>query len=74
MSDTPTPSERLAQPEAVLTTSDLAELGYSRRAVASILHACPVQLWEGYARPLVRVADFLEWRERSTYRDGDRVR
>ena len=44
-----------------------------RRSVDAIFRACPVEVWEGYSRPLIRVADFLEWRERSTYR-GDRVR
>jgi hypothetical protein len=33
----------------------------------------PVEVWPGYSRPLIRVADFLDWRERNTYR-GDRVR
>lgn len=66
-------AERLANPEAVLSRADLAELGYERRAVDAIFRACPVQSWPGYKRPLIRVADFLEWRERATYRD-DRVR
>lgn len=66
-------SERLANPDAVLTRTDLAELGYERRAVDAIFRACPVESWPGYSRPMIRVADFLEWRERATYR-GDRVR
>lgn len=65
--------ERLENPNGVLSRTDLAELGYERRAVDAIFRACPVEVWEGYSRPLIRVADFLEWRERSTYR-GDRVR
>lgn len=68
----PSAADRLANPHSVLTRSDLRELGYERRAVDAIFRACPVEVWEGYARPMVRVADFLEWRERSTYR-GDRV-
>ena len=64
---------RLENPEAVLTRSDLAELGYERRAVDAIFRACPVECWPGYTRPMIRVADFLEWRELATYR-GDRVR
>jgi len=67
------PSSRLANPEAVLTRSDLAELGYERRAVDAIFRAVPVQVWPGYTRPMILVSDFLEWRERCTYR-GDRVR
>jgi hypothetical protein len=66
-------ADRLANPAAVLTRSDLAELGYERRAVDAIFRDCPVESWEGYSRPPIRVSDFLEWRERATYR-GDRVR
>ena len=69
----PSASERLSNPDAVLTRGDLAELGYERRAVDAIFRACPVEVWEGYSRPMIRVADFLEWRERCTFR-GDRVR
>lgn len=69
----PPAAERLANPAAVLTRSDLAELGYERRAVDAIFRACPVESWEGYSRPMILVADFLTWRERATYR-GDRVR
>jgi hypothetical protein len=68
-----TPEDRLESPAAVLTRSDLSELGYERRAVDAIFRACPVERWPGYSRPMIRVADFLVWRERCTYR-GDRVR
>jgi hypothetical protein len=57
----------------VLTRTDLRELGYERRAVDAIFRAVPVEIWPGYKKPMIRVADFLEWRERCTYRD-DRVR
>jgi hypothetical protein len=66
-------AERIRNPDAVLSRSDLAELGYERRAVDAIFRAVPVEVWPGYSRPLIRVADFLDWRERNTYR-GDRVR
>jgi hypothetical protein len=65
--------ERLERPDAVLTRGDLRELGDERRAVDAIYRACPVEVWPGYSKPMIRVADFLEWRERCTYR-GDRVR
>ena len=65
--------ERLGYPDAVLSRTDLRELGYGRRAIDAIFRALPIQAWPGYARPMIRVADFLEWRERCTYR-GDRVR
>lgn len=49
------------------------ELGYERRAVDAIFRACPVESWPGYSRPMIRVSEFLAWRERCTYW-GDRVR
>jgi hypothetical protein len=69
----PSAASRLENPGAVLTRGDLAELGYERRAVDAIFRACPVEKWDGYSRPMIRVASFLEWRELATYR-GDRVR
>lgn len=66
-------AQRLEQPGAVLSRTDLRALGYERRAVDAIFRACDVESWPGYSRPLIRVSDFLEWRERCTYRD-DRVR
>ena len=73
MSARPSAGDRLANPDAILTRTDLAELGYERRAVDAIFRACPVESWPGYSRPMIRVADFVEWREQATYR-GDRVR
>jgi hypothetical protein len=69
----PSPADRLSNPDAVLTRSDLRELGYERRCIDAIFRACPVEAWPDYGRPMIRVASFLEWRERNTYR-GDRVR
>jgi hypothetical protein len=65
--------ELLARPSALLTRSHLAELGLERRAVDAVFRALPVVLLPGYSRPHVRVADYLDLIERSTYRD-DRVR
>lgn len=73
MSARPSASERLGNPDAFLTRGDLAELGLERRAVDATFRACPVVVLPGYSRPLIRVADYLELVERSTYR-GDRVR
>jgi len=69
----PTAADRLANPDAVLTRSDLRELGWERRAVDAIVRGCPVVAVPGYSRPVVLVRDYLELLERSTYR-GDRVR
>ena len=72
MSGKLTLAERLANPDAVLTRGDLAELGYGRAAVDRIFQGCPVIALPGSRRPLIRVADFQTLIERHTYR-GDRV-
>ena len=64
---------RLANSEAVLSRTDLRELGYERRAVDAIFRACPVVSLPGYSRPLIRAEDFRVFLEEHTYR-GDRVR
>jgi hypothetical protein len=69
----PVPSERLHNPDALLSRTDLRELGLERRAVDAVFRELAVVVFPGYSRPLVRVADYLELVERSTYR-GDRVR
>jgi hypothetical protein len=66
-------SERLRDPQAFLTRTDLADLGLQRRAVDAIFRACPVVALPGYSRPMIRVSDFHEFIDGSTYR-GDRVR
>jgi len=69
----PPASERLANPDALLTRGDLAELGLERRAVDAVFRACPVVALPGYSRPMIRVSDYQALMESSTYR-GDRVR
>jgi len=69
----PPAAERLDNPAALLTRTDLRDLGLERRAVDSVFRQLPVVAIPGYSRPLVRVRDYLELLERSTYRD-DRVR
>ena len=66
-------AERLATPEAVLSRTDLQALGLPRRAVDQVFRALPVICLPGYARPFIRVGDYLTLLESSTYR-GDRVR
>jgi hypothetical protein len=72
----PSAAELLATPGAVLTRSDLRELGLERRAVDAVFRECPVIELPGYSRPLVRVEAYLALLEGSTYCDrcGDRVR
>jgi hypothetical protein len=74
VTERPIPAERLSDPNAVLSRGDLRELGWERRAVDAIFRACPVVVLPGYSRPAIRVADYLELLEQSTYRDGERVR
>lgn len=69
----PTAAERLTVREALLSRSDLRDLGLERRAVDAVFRACPVVVLPGYSRPLIRVDDYLALIESSTYR-GDRVR
>lgn len=69
----PSATDLLAKPDALLTRSDLRELGLERRAVDAVLRALPVVALPGYSRPLVRVEDYRKLVERNTFRD-DRVR
>jgi hypothetical protein len=43
------------------------------RPVDAVFRACPVISLPGYSRPMIRVADYRDLIEQSTYR-GDRVR
>lgn len=63
----------LQTPGAVLTRSHLRELGWERRGVDAIFRALPVVAVDGYSRPVIRVDDYLELVQQSTFRD-DRVR
>jgi hypothetical protein len=63
----------LERPDALLTSSHLADLGLNRRAIDAVFRACPIVSFPGYRRPMVRVADYLAFVDASTYR-GDRVR
>jgi hypothetical protein len=67
MSARPSAAERLANPEALLSRSDLRELGLERRAVDAVFRALPVVALPGYSRPLIRVSDYLGLIERSTH-------
>jgi 5-methylcytosine-specific restriction endonuclease McrA len=63
-----TAAERLINPDAVLSRTDLRELGYERRAVDAIFRACSVVVLPGYSRPLIRVVDYAAFLERCTPR------
>jgi hypothetical protein len=68
--------ERLELPEAVLSRTDLATLGWQRRAVDAIFRECAkregVVILPGYRRPMVRVATYRTVVAESTY-GNDRV-
>jgi hypothetical protein len=57
----------------MLTRSHLRELGLERRAVDAVFRECSIIVLPGYARPMIKVADYLAHLEAHTYR-GDRVR
>lgn len=69
----PSATELLETPGALLTRTDLRELGFERRAIDAVFRTLAVVFLPGYSRPMIRVEEFLELVERCTYRD-DRVR
>jgi hypothetical protein len=69
----PSPAARLDNPDAVLSRTDLRQLGYERRAVDAIFRGCDVVSVPGYSRPLIRVAYFRAFLAEHTF-NGDRVR
>ena len=73
MTERPTAAELLSTPGALLTRSHLRKLGLERRAIDAAFAAVPVVKLPGYSRTMIRVGDYLELIENSTY-SGDRVR
>lgn len=69
----PSAPELLETPGALLTRSDLRELGLERRAIDAVFRRLAVVFLPGYSRPMVRVEDYLKLIRDFTYR-GDRVR
>jgi hypothetical protein len=69
----PSATNLLRTPGALLTRTDLRDLGLDRRAVDAVFRALPVVVLPGYSRPMIRAEDYLAHIEASTYR-GDRVR
>lgn len=65
-------ANRLTVSGALLTRTDLRALGLQRGGVDAVFGACPIVRLPGYARPLIRVEDYLALIEDSTSR-GDRV-
>lgn len=69
-----TAADRLANPDAILSRTDLRELGWQRRAVDALFRACPTIVLPGYRRPVILVRDYLAELERCTYDGRTRVR
>ena len=68
----PTADELLTRPGALLTSTHLAELGLSRRAIDAVFRALPVVILPGYRRPMIRATDYLRLLDERTFVD-DRV-
>jgi hypothetical protein len=73
VSNRPRAAELLETPGALLTRSDLRELGLQRGAVDAVFRALDVVVLPGYSRPMIRASDYLELVAEHTYGD-DRVR
>lgn len=69
----PSAKELLRTPDALLTRTDLRDLGLHRRAVDAVFRALPIVVLPGYSRPMVRAREYLALVEQSTY-DDTRVR
>jgi hypothetical protein len=69
----PSAGDLLDTPGALLSRSDLRELGLERRAVDAVFRALDIVVLPGYSRPMVRADDYRRLLDECTYR-GDRVR
>jgi hypothetical protein len=65
----PTAAELLETPGAVLTSSHLKELGWTRTHIDAIWRSCPMVILPGARRPVLRVEDYLAYLEEHTYRN-----
>jgi hypothetical protein len=69
----PSPADLLERPGALLTRSDLRELGLPRGAIDAVFRELDVIFLPGYSRGLVRREDYLAFLAANSYGD-DRVR
>jgi hypothetical protein len=69
-----TVADRLANPDAVLSRTDLAELGWPRRGVDAIIRHAGAIVLPGYSRPVVTVRDYQAFLESHRYDGRTRVR
>jgi hypothetical protein len=73
VSDRPPATTLIETPGAVLSRTDLRDLGWTRTQVDAIFRALHPIFIPGTRRPVVRREDYLDLLDRSTYRD-DHVR
>jgi hypothetical protein len=66
-------TDLLENPDALLNSSHLRELGLNRRGIDAVLRNCPTIHLPGYSRAMVRVKDYRHFVDASTH-EGDRVR
>ncbi len=59
----------LETPGALLTRSDLRELGLERRAIDAVFRRLPIVALPGYSRPMIHAEEYLELINGHTYRD-----
>jgi hypothetical protein len=74
VSTRPLAADLLHREGALLSRTDLRELGLERRAIDSVFRALPIVVLPGYSRPLVRADDYRRLLDDCTFRDGERVR
>ena len=70
----PTLAERLEQPAALLSRSDLRQLGLERRSVDAIFRSLPVVAIPGVRRVYVRAGDLRAFLDEHTYDGRSKVR
>ena len=75
MTARPPATELVVTRGAVLSRTDLRELGWERRAVDAIFRALPVTVVPGYSRPMIRAEDYQDYIRQHTFsNDEPRVR
>lgn len=65
----PAAEHLLETPGALLTRSDLRELGLERRAIDAVFRKLPIVALPGYSRPMIHADEYLELINANTYRD-----
>lgn len=65
----PAAENLLETPGALLTRSDLRELGLERRAIDAVFRKLPIVALPGYSRPMIHAEEYVELIDAHTYRD-----